>query len=94
MSEVTKEDIFAAFLNEKKHGTYKCPVCYTETFLINGVGDTEGPAIVKMDAGLRLEDMTGSHAFYSFSCANCGHTDFFHINQVNAWLAKRSPDAS
>lgn len=85
-----EKDIFAEFIEAKKNGTYKCPFCSSERFLINGTTDDLGPGIMQLNTGLEPSPApaTTVHNFYSFSCANCGHTDFFHSNQVTKWLSE------
>lgn len=81
------------FFDDMKNGTYKCAFCGNEAFMGNNIGgdaanllipaspDTESPA-------------TGSHPFITITCTNCGDTTFFHLNQFNAWRAKKKARGS
>ena len=92
---VSPED-FAKFFDSKKTGTYKCPVCSHEQFRVNGLlqpapGGQSGPmGLISMPAIEKLPGpIAAQHTFLSFSCANCGRADFFHINQFNDWMAEQ-----
>lgn len=87
---LSKED-FDAFFRAKKNGTYKCPFCSHEVFVVNGLlpPATDNPAKLVLHAEDDEKKDLGSHQFYSVACANCGHSDFFHIHQINAFLASR-----
>ena len=75
---------FAEFFVVKKNGTYKCPFCGQEAFTINW-GNVDAAALVMDVEGIPA----AAHKFFSFSCTNCGHSDFFHERQVNAWLESK-----
>jgi hypothetical protein len=83
---LTDED-FIEFFQEKKSGTYKCPFCANEEFVLNADGDV--PGLLRVDTAKDGEDPDGYHEFYSFACTNCGRSDFFHYKQVNQWLTDR-----
>jgi predicted nucleic-acid-binding Zn-ribbon protein len=87
---------FQAFFKEMKNGTYKCPFCSKEVFLVNGLQapDVNTPAHLQIQAWSDEGKLLGGHNFYSISCANCGHSDFFHIHQINAFLESRKKKGS
>jgi predicted nucleic-acid-binding Zn-ribbon protein len=92
---VSQED-FIRFFEAMKNGTYKCPFCGHERFGVNLVAAIpssprpESPtAVLSLQASIDPDGLPlGPHQFYSFSCLNCGRSDFFHRNQVWAWLAR------
>jgi predicted nucleic-acid-binding Zn-ribbon protein len=73
---------FTKFFEEKKSGTYRCPVCNTEEFLINSA-DVE--AKNESPVAPLVFGPNDAHKFLSITCANCGHSDFFHFNQFKKW---------
>ena len=87
---------FGEFFQAKANGTVRCPVCSTLPLTVNSIhemGDPNGemvPARLALAAGIEnTEPPIGSHPFYSVSCANCGHTMFFHATQIEKWLAEK-----
>jgi predicted nucleic-acid-binding Zn-ribbon protein len=80
---VTQQD-FQQFFQEKKLGTYKCPFCANEQFVAN-LGGHGATAVLRH----HTDTAAGYHDFLSFSCTNCGHTDFFHITQFNKWQQEK-----
>jgi predicted nucleic-acid-binding Zn-ribbon protein len=78
-------DQFNKFFDTKKTGTYKCPVCSHEQFSLNGGGPDADLSL----AALAASDPTlekSSHAFYTMTCENCGHTIFFHQRVIENWM--------
>src|ERR1700722_788974 len=91
MAVTAKE--FNEFFQSKRHAPYKCPVCGHGAFAVNVQAAEEAkPPPDQNVAVLGVLGTDGAtftpihHDFLSFSCTNCGHTDFFHINQFKAWL--------
>jgi DNA-directed RNA polymerase subunit RPC12/RpoP len=99
---------FNKFFTEVKAGTYKCAFCGTETFVPNAYSVLNSPrpstqaeidalpvAALHMPAGVEaaFAGIDVTHPFYSFSCARCGRTDFFHSRQVGAWLEEQKAKA-
>src|SRR5205809_700452 len=85
-----KASEFTKFFNDKKAGTYKCPVCTSELLILNVIGPDPDPEMAPIEGA--AEDQKGLrqiHLFYSFSCSNCGHAEFFHKNQVDKWLEQQ-----
>lgn len=85
---------FGRFFEEMKNGTYKCPFCGNEDFSGNVMTHAPGapPVMSALHVAASQESdaqPTERHVFYSFSCRKCGHTDFFHENQVEAWRASK-----
>lgn len=85
-------DDFNLFFLTAKNGTYKCAFCGNESFVANSSlrpsGIAAGP---EMDPALLTMPIDHqpiiAHHYYAFSCDRCGRTDFFHRNQVDAWIA-------
>lgn len=79
---------FEEFFLAKKNGTYKCTFCGKQEFAVNLVSDR---IVAKHSIPSTASDgvLTHEHDFYSISCTNCGHADFFHNNQVKAWIKSR-----
>ena len=69
-----------------------CSHCGHEGFALNlGTHDDNGPVA---EFRFRPEDSAfGTHGFYSMACTNCGRTDFFHVTQVDRWVAANSKKA-
>jgi hypothetical protein len=87
-----KQSEFIEFFEEKKKGIYLCPVCASHGFLIN----VDGPTLpLEQQGNSLLSEMrlgpTGSHAFISLSCNNCGTTTFMNVQQINSWKALKKP---
>jgi len=84
---------FGAFFEAMRNGTYKCSFCGNETFTVNVLDiqpqkpEDTTVALLLVPAGPEKVP-TDAHEFYSFSCLRCGRTDFFHFNQVRAWIEK------
>jgi len=76
---------FQKFFEAKKLGTYKCPFCAQENFVGNGY-DASNVAIFQFAP----PGPFGRHDFISLSCTNCGHTDLFHMAQVQRWLDEQT----
>jgi hypothetical protein len=81
-------DQFNDFINSKKTGTYKCPVCSHEVFTFLGGGPAHDLSIAALEmTDQQLSD--SSHYFAAMSCANCGHTTLFLRRLIREWLEKR-----
>jgi predicted nucleic-acid-binding Zn-ribbon protein len=91
---VTLQD-FDAFFEAMRNGHYKCVFCGNETFKSNALERSPKQLVeAKLLIAATAENLaTGTHDFYSSSCARCGRTDFFHANQVEQWLLARTEDA-
>jgi len=91
---VTLQD-FDAFFEAMRNGSYRCAFCGSVTFKSNALECAPGQLVEAklMIAAAADKLATGTHDFYSSSCARCGRTDFFHANQVEQWLLARTEDA-
>lgn len=71
------------FLVAKNIGL-RCPLCRSDSFGINGGGAQEPSEAAVFELIAPIEN--GVHSFFSISCANCGHSYFFHTRTIDAWL--------
>jgi hypothetical protein len=79
------------FLMAKRPSGYVCSFCGNPKFLMNGGRPVPGLNPEPVELALPYTDPrpnveSGEHHFYSIVCSNCGRADFFHLNQINAWL--------
>ena len=86
---------FREFFEEKKRDSvYVCIFCGNAGFSVGTYGPTAPQTAALLSAAFApwspAPSDTLPHTFYSISCDNCGRTDFFHVNQIDAWKAKKS----
>jgi predicted nucleic-acid-binding Zn-ribbon protein len=89
---IAYEDLLR-FVSAHGSNNYQCTFCGHHSFTFNGGEDIAGLTNVPVEARLPFVDHRpnappGSLNMYSIVCQNCGRTDFFHVNQIVAWLAK------
>lgn len=76
------------FFDAKRTGTYKCPVCSNEEFVVNG-GGGDNELLVALFEFADPKVKNSAHSFYSIDCTNCGHTTFFNERAIAAWLKSK-----
>jgi ribosomal protein L37E len=86
-------DNFVRFLDANAAHEYKCTFCGSRSFGVNSGRTVPGLSNAAVGVTLPFVDPRpnvegGVHEFYSIACRKCGRADFFHINQINDWLAK------